>query len=51
MKSLHKPKMQQNTNVDPKAVPRIVWGLRNLQQAFWNRVILSSTGSVPAAPT
>ena len=39
------------TYTDPKAVPRIVWGLKNLQQASLNAEILFTRGSGPAAPT
>lgn len=39
------------TYTDPKAVPRIVWGLKNLQQASLNAEILVTRGSDPAAPT
>lgn len=35
--------------VDPRAVPRMVWGLRNLQQASLKSETLASTGSDPAA--
>ena len=39
------------TYVDPNAVPRIVWGLKNLQHASLNTENLFSGGSDPAAPT
>lgn len=38
------------TYVDPRAVPRIVWGLRNLQNAFLNSETFFRTESDPAAP-
>lgn len=40
-----------NTYADPSTVPRIVWGLKNLQKASLNCEILSNTGSDPAVPT
>lgn len=36
--------------IDPNAVPRIVWGLRNLQNASLNSETLLDTGSDPAEP-
>ena len=36
---------------DPSAVPRIVWGLKNLQHASLNTENLFSGGSDPTAPT
>ena len=39
------------TYVDPRVVPRMVWGLRNLQHASLKSKTLFSTGSDPADPT
>jgi hypothetical protein len=38
------------TYEDPRAVPRMVWGLRNLQHASLKSEILFGIGSDPAAP-
>lgn len=40
-----------NTYVDPKAVPRMVWGLKNLQKESLNSEILSDNGLDAAAST
>lgn len=40
-----------NTHMEPNAVPRIVWGLKNLQQASLKSDILLRIGPEPAAPT
>ena len=36
---------------DPNVVPRIVWGLKNLQNASLKSATLFNDGSDPAAPT
>lgn len=40
-----------NTYVDPRTVPRMVWGLKNLQNASLNSENLLDNGLGPAAPT
>ena len=39
------------TYMDPRVVPRMVCGLRNLQHASLKSENLFNTGSDPAAPT
>lgn len=38
-------------HTDPNVVPRMVWGLRNLQKASLNWETLFNSGSLPAAST